>query len=117
MNNANVTLGILNIGFAVLIVALSIPLVMRKVKMNRFYGVRIPKSFSSEANWYAINAYGGRQLIAWSLLPLVCGILCVVFRLDQLNSGLGTVIGAAPILLTCLITLIQVMRFARTLEG
>ena len=115
MNNPNVTLGIMNIGLEVLIVVLSIPLVMRKVKMNRFYGVRIPKSFSSEANWYAINAYGGRQLILWSLLPLAAGVLCFFVRIDQLNAGLGPVLGGVPVMLACLITVLQVLRFARTL--
>ncbi len=70
MTNSGSALGLLNIGTAALMVALSIPLVFRKIPMNRFYGVRIPKSFSSESNWYEINAYGGRQLIFWSMLPL-----------------------------------------------
>lgn len=115
MNDPNITLGMTNIGIAVLTVALSIPLVMRKIKMNRFYGVRIPKSFSSDTNWYEINAYGGRQLIIWSILPLAAGIMCFFVRIENLSRGVGPLLGVAPILLACLITLIQTVRFARTL--
>jgi len=115
MNDPNLTLGIANIGIAVLTIVLSIPLVMRKIKINRFYGVRIPKSFSSDTNWYEINAYGGRQLIIWSILPLAAGIMCLFVRIENLNRGLGPVLGVAPVVLACLITLINTVRFARTL--
>lgn len=41
------------------------PLIRRKVKMNGWYGVRIPAAFASEKAWYDINAYGGRLLRRW----------------------------------------------------
>src|SRR2546427_9177847 len=40
---------------------LAIPLVIRKVPMNRVYGVRIAKAFASDRDWYEINAYGGER--------------------------------------------------------
>ena len=62
-------------GVGALMVVTSIPLILRIVPMNRFYGVRIPQSYKSESNWYAINAYGGwllllygAALLAWSYL-------------------------------------------------
>jgi len=33
----------------------SLPLVYRNVRMNRFYGIRSAQSFVSEARWYDIN--------------------------------------------------------------
>ncbi len=74
MNACNITLGSVNLGFAVLITAICIPLVKRKIRMNPWYGVRIPKSFESEENWYNINAYGGKRMILWALLPALVGI-------------------------------------------
>jgi hypothetical protein len=65
MNADNIALGSVNLGFAILITVISIPLVKRKISMNPWYGVRIPKSFESEENWYKINAYGGKRLILW----------------------------------------------------
>jgi len=55
---------------AILVIALAIPLIRRKVKMNRWYGVRIPAAFASEAAWFDLNHYGGRLLLAWGLAML-----------------------------------------------
>lgn len=60
--------------FGTLLFGLSLPLVLRKVPMNDFYGIRIPAAFESERLWYDINAYGGRQLAAWSWLPIAAGV-------------------------------------------
>lgn len=49
----------------------AIPLVLRKVPMNRGYGIRIPKAFASESNWYEINAYGGKLFLAFGLFLLL----------------------------------------------
>lgn len=113
MNSASMGLGIANIGTAILIVAVSIPLVMRKIKMNRFYGVRIPKSFSSEKNWFEINAYAGKQFMLWSLLPLLAGIACFFVNIEDMDKGLAhLLLGILPIMLAVSITFVQTMKFA-----
>jgi hypothetical protein len=54
---------------------ISLPLIYRKIPMNHFYGVRIAAAFESEQRWYDINAYGGRQMAAWSWLITATGLL------------------------------------------
>ncbi len=54
-------------GLGVVIALVSLPLVLRRVPMNKVYGVRLRRSFSSERNWYEINAYGGRLLVGFGL--------------------------------------------------
>jgi hypothetical protein len=49
--------------FVAIIVA--VPLARRRVKMNQWYGVRIPAAFESEDAWFDINQYGSRLLIVW----------------------------------------------------
>jgi uncharacterized membrane protein len=61
------------IGLATALV--SLPLVMRQVPMNRFYGVRLPEAFASSRNWYEINAYGGRLLLAFGLFLIAFAYL------------------------------------------
>ena len=39
----------------------SLPLIYRKVPMNRFYGIRVREAFKSNDRWFEINTYGGRQ--------------------------------------------------------
>ncbi len=53
---------------AIVAVAAAVPLIQKRVKMNHWYGVRIPASFASEEAWFDINRYGGRLLLAWGLV-------------------------------------------------
>jgi hypothetical protein len=62
-------------GFGLLLTAMSIPLVLRRVPMNGIYGIRIPESFTSDACWYDINAYGGRLSLTYGILLTVLGYL------------------------------------------
>jgi len=72
----NIYIGLLNVFMTLLTVGLSIPLILRKVKMNHVYGARIQKSFKLDEDWYALNEYGGKQLVLWSIPILVIGLFC-----------------------------------------
>ncbi|MDC0088066.1 SdpI family protein [Akkermansiaceae bacterium] len=68
------TTALINILMALLIIGVSIPLIFRKIPMNRFYGVRFAKSFKSEKAWYEINEYGGKALIVCMIPNFLYGI-------------------------------------------
>jgi hypothetical protein len=53
----------------------SVPFIARRVPMNHVFGFRLPQAFESERNWYAINAYGGKWLLAFGLFLLAFGQL------------------------------------------
>ena len=93
----NFILGISNMVAGLVFIGLSIPLVMRKIPMNHFYGFRLKKSFTSDENCYNINQYGGRQLIFWSIPLLVLGVLTIFFPLPE-NHWVVTLIGCAPLI-------------------
>jgi hypothetical protein len=57
-------------GAGVLIIALAIPLMLRRVKPNWAYGVRFPSTLADESVWYDINARGGRHLAAIAVVYL-----------------------------------------------
>jgi hypothetical protein len=65
---------LVNIGIALLIALLSIPLILRRVPMNSLYGVRFRESFKSDGAWFAINEYGGKALLLSTLPILIYGI-------------------------------------------
>jgi len=65
---------VVHCGIGLATTAMAIPLVLRAVPMNRYYGVRIPKAFKSDRNWYDINAYGGKLLLVFGLLLTVFGL-------------------------------------------
>lgn len=81
---------------ALLCIGLSIPLVRGTVKPNLLYGARFAQSFASEDDWYAINSYGGRQLIGWSVPLLVVGLISLFLPLQQ-QFALTLVLGFAPL--------------------
>lgn len=62
-------------GTGLLMAMLSIPLVLRKISMNRVYGIRTRKAFVSERNWYELNAYGGKVFLALGLFLIAFGWL------------------------------------------
>lgn len=62
-------------GFGLLLTTLAVPLILRKVPMNHVYGVRLPKSFVSDDNWYEINAYGGKLLLALGIFLLAFSLV------------------------------------------
>ncbi len=61
-------------GIGLTMTAIAIPLVLRMVPMNRYYGIRLPKAFKSDRNWYDINAYGGKVLLVYGVALTIFGI-------------------------------------------
>ena len=108
----SIVLGFTNLIVGILIILVSIPLVLGKIPMNPVYGVRFKKSFASEENWYKINAYGGKQLIVWSLPLIGLGIACF-FLPPGGNPVWLTLIGCAPLIVV--VPAIQSYFFARRL--
>ncbi len=53
---------------------LALPLWLRLVPMNSFYGVRLPSTFASDQRWYDVNAVFGKHLFWWSLTIISAGI-------------------------------------------
>lgn len=54
-----------------LLAGLSIPLILRRVPPNHFYGFRVPKTINNPDIWYEINAYAGQRLLVAGLIMAV----------------------------------------------
>ena len=105
----NITVGLSNVFIGLLIILLCIPLIKRKIKMNRWYGMRIPKSFKSEENWYKINEYGGKIFIYWSIPILLIGIISLF--LPPLGEKGITILSLVPLLV--ILPTIQLLIYSR----
>ncbi len=84
----NTISALVDLGTALLIIGTALPLVLGRIPMNQWYGVRFEKSFVSDEAWYAINRYGGRQII-YSVLPLVA-LGLIQFALPQNDGANGS---------------------------
>jgi hypothetical protein len=95
----------------ILFIMISLPLLRGSIPMNRFYGFRISKAFTSDANWYAINKYGAKVLILWSIVMIASGVL---FLLVGLPSPLP---GLIPLVICTAAAIGQTLHFARQLKN
>lgn len=108
-------LGLLHIGVGVLVIGVSIPLLLGKVRMNRWYGTRLPAAYKSEAHWYRINRYGAMQMIAYGVVLALLGVF-ILLNPPRLGSVWFVMALAAPGLLI-IPMLIMLLRYAKRLSG
>jgi len=94
-------LRVLFIAFPALTFALGIPLILRLVPPNRFYGFRTTTTYSSADAWYQINFATGLALVA---AGVVAGLLILFLSQGPftLKSEVRYLVG---ILFTAIITL------------
>ncbi|MBI5929266.1 MAG: SdpI family protein [Chloroflexi bacterium] len=62
-------------GTGLLLAALAIPMMQRRVKPNGWYGFRTKSTLSNPDLWYDANAYAGRLLLIFGVLVVVSSIL------------------------------------------
>jgi len=54
--------------------AIAIPLLLRRVRPNNWYGFRVPATLNNEQVWYEVNAYAGRWLLGVGVLGILAAI-------------------------------------------
>ena len=83
-------LRVLSIAMPALIFVLGIPLILRLVPPNRFYGFRTPTTYSSADAWYQINFATGIALVAAGVAAGLLVLLLSQFALKpEVRYGLG----------------------------
>ena len=82
---AMATLMILFTSSGLLLAALSVPLILRKIGPNPLYGFRVKKTLEDPATWYPVNAYAAKCLLVVGLvISLSASLLFLVPRIDLL---------------------------------
>jgi uncharacterized membrane protein len=95
---------LLFIGVGLLLVAIGWPLAARRVRPNRWYGLRVPATFADERVWYDANALAGRDLVALGLLLVVLSVgLPTIAGLR--GSGFAIVAAAVAVVGSMIITI------------
>src|SRR5687768_3829441 len=112
MSAPNLLIGLSNLFCALLVAALAVPLLRRKVKMNLLYGVRFAKSFESEESWYRINEHGAERMIFWSAVLAVLGVVSFFMPFKE-HEWLAAAFGLAP--LVYLVACLESYRYAQRL--
>ena len=72
----NLTLCLMSIGMGILLIGLGIPMMKEKIRPNRWYGFRTPKTLSDPAIWYPANKSAGfAMLVAGLTMVIASGLL------------------------------------------
>ena len=87
MSPSEMTVGVSHVAVAILIIVLCTPLYRGRIRMNRRHGVRFPQSFVLDENWYAINRYGARVMMLWSVALLIVGAVVCFLPLQRWPIG------------------------------
>ena len=61
--------------FGLLLIAIAVPMVKRKVPRNPMYGFRTPKTLSRDDIWYKANEYSGRTLIVVGIVTALTALV------------------------------------------
>jgi len=75
-DQTGVALAIIGAGVALFLG--SLPLIYRRVPMNRFYGTGLGDLYKSQQRWYDIDAYSGRRAAWWSWPIVLTGVVGLV---------------------------------------
>ena len=84
----------------IIIFIMAIPLALRMVGRNRFYGLRMRKTMASDSVWFPANEMAGRLMVVGSILGLAIvgwaesGVLAVLGTHVSLVSFLPTILGS-----------------------
>jgi uncharacterized membrane protein len=70
------SLGAFYIFLGLVLVLVDIPLYFKLIGPNQFYGLKIPKAYQSEKNWYDLNKYCAKQGIMWGSFIVLLGLCC-----------------------------------------
>jgi uncharacterized membrane protein len=62
---------------------LALPLIMKKIKPNRWYGFRVKKTLSNPEIWYKANQIAGKNMLLAGLTILAATISTYFIRLNS----------------------------------
>jgi hypothetical protein len=100
-----------NLLFALLQFCIGLPLLLRKVPRNSFYGFRTRAALESDERWYDINAYHGRQLVNWSVIMVSNGVTGFFIPPAASDAYLAVSLGLAAVAVT--VPIILAFRWSR----
>ena len=96
-----------------LFVAVSIPLILRRIKPNPWYGFRTPKTLGSEYIWYEANAHSGSLMLVAGLVTAGAGVILTL--LPGLSGPVRSLAGLFVMLASLGWALARSFRYLETL--
>ena len=73
--DTRIWLFIISVALSALFVGIAIPLVLRRIPPNRWYGLRVPATLTDERVWYEANVVAGWDFIRVGVVTFLAGLL------------------------------------------
>ena len=90
---------------------MSIPLILKAVPRNHFYGFRTPRTLSNDSLWYRANHFAG-----WAIL--IAAIVSAAILVFHIDDSLPTVFfGVVVLVLPLLVALAACFIYLRQIDG
>jgi len=93
------------------ITSLAIPLMRRKVKMNSWYGIRLPQTMANENVWYEVNEKVGRYIFFFGLF--ICALTVLVFFYPIIDEIFSVYILLAALALGSILLIVVSINYAK----
>ena len=97
----------------VLFALVALPLALRKIPRNRFYGYRTRATLSDDFVWYEANAYFGRSFLVASLVTCVGAVF--LYRSSGLGPATYLQVSLAVLVAPALVAALLTSRYVRAL--
>ena len=75
-----------------LFIGISVPMVLRRIPPNQFYGFRTRKTLSDSDIWYKANKYMGRDFIVAGAAIMIMGVGQLLVQGTSCPEGLVSVV-------------------------
>jgi uncharacterized membrane protein len=100
---------------SLLTMAVAAPLMCGKIRCNRLYGIRMPKTLGDERCWYPANTFGGRVLFFTGLGQLFSVVALYLFPPMHANYVAYLIACEVVFFLSLLVACIRIMVFVKRL--
>ena len=98
---------------SLLFIAISIPLIIKKIPRNCAYGIRTKKTLANDEIWYKANRYGGVSFLMAALITLI-GCTVLFLNKDRLSfdiiNNLGFGLFVVPILASVILSFLYIKK-------
>ncbi|GJL38317.1 hypothetical protein TUM17576_51370 [Enterobacter hormaechei] len=98
---------------SLILMAIAIPLVLQKVKPNRWYGMRTSRTLNDEGQWYRVNRLYGKTMIVAGVAFFVLSAILGNWRPGEDNQKISLVLFMLEVLVPVFFTQMRARILAR----
>ena len=98
----------------VLLIALAIPTILKRIPPNPFYGFRVQQTLDSPELWYKVNEYAGKRLLIVGIATVIVAL--GLYFIPGITIDIYASICAVIILGLLGIFIIQIIRYMNSIH-